>query len=283
MGSFSGGERNGYLKDKPFQHAQSAIDTRELISRRELAGQELARIFSSPIYSGCYSDTQGLRTGKLVIKDAHYWLPLLGTYTGCRLEELGQALVADIARTGGVLRISIDNSDGKKGAAAGKRSTRKEGGGKGLKTSSSRRQIPLHPTLLRLSFEEYVMELATRTEMHLSPDLKADKFGKRTAAYSKAFARVLSSVDLDDPALVFHSLRHGFKSACRRAGLDRDDHDFLTEHWDGSVSQDYGVPDLSRLLTAASRISFFVGGRASGRNGMSEEELTGGNGTKLDV
>jgi integrase len=253
---FFWGERNGYLKDNPFQHAQPAIDTRGLISRREFAGQELARIFSSPIYTGCSSDTQRLRTGKLVIKDAQYWLPLLGTYTGCRLEELGQALVVDVARTDGVLRISIDNSDGERGAGAGKRSTRKEEGGKSLKTASSRRQIPIHPVLLRLGFEEYVLERAARAEMHLFPDLKADRFGKRTAGYFKAFARLLSNVDLDDPALVFHSLRHGFKSACRRAGLDRDDHDFLTGHRDGSASQDYGVPDLPRLFTAVSRLSF---------------------------
>jgi integrase len=253
---FFWGQRNGYLKTNPFEHAQPSIDDRKRINRREFTGDELARIFSSSIYKGCHSNTQRLKAGDLVIRDAPYWLPLLGTYTGCRLEELGQALVSDVARVGGVLRINIDNSDGDKHGANGKPPMRKEDGGKSLKTRNSRRQIPIHPVLLRAGFEEYVMGLAARGETHLFPDLRADKFGKRTAAYSKAFARLLSSVDLDDPALVFHSLRHGYKTACRRAGLDRDDHDFLTGHRDGSASQDYGEPDLPRLFAAIARISF---------------------------
>jgi hypothetical protein len=65
--------------------------------------------------------------------------------------------------------------------------TAKEDGGESLKTSASRRQIPLHPLLLCAGFKECVADLAVRYETHLFPNLKTNKDGKRTAAHSKAF------------------------------------------------------------------------------------------------
>jgi integrase len=169
---FGWGLRNGYLASNPFEHAQPAIDERDLIGRREFTSAELARIFSSPIYTGCRSTKQRLKAGELVIKDAQYWLPLLGAFTGCRLEELGQALNSDVTYKEGALCINIDNSDDGADTKAGARRKRtaKEDGGKSLKTSASRRQIPLHPVLLLAGSKEYVNDLVARDETHLFPE-----------------------------------------------------------------------------------------------------------------
>ena len=227
----------------------------EATPRRDFEPEELRKLFTSPVYAGCRSAGRRFEPGDVLIRDALFWLPLLGAYTGCRLEELGQALVADVERHAGVVGIDIDNTD-EAAASAGERQLRKSEGGKSLKTDGSRRWIPLHPVLLNAGFERYVDELRARGEVQLFPDLEPDRYGTRTAAFSKRFGRLLDSLDLEDRCLVFHSLRHGFKSACRAADLMRDVHDYLSGHVDGAVSRRYGREHAPRLLQAVSMIRF---------------------------
>jgi integrase len=63
-------------------------------------------------------------------------------------------------------------------------------------------------------------------------------------------ARFLDRLGLSDPALVFHPFRHGFKSACRRAELPREVHDYLTGHSGGTVGERYGEEHLPRVARA---------------------------------
>jgi hypothetical protein len=60
---------------------------------------DLEALFSSPIYT-CRARP------KAGGGEAGYWLPLMALYMGCRLEEMGQALVADIVTVGGVCPAS---------------------------------------------------------------------------------------------------------------------------------------------------------------------------------
>lgn len=63
-----------------------------------------------------------------------YWVPLLGLYTGARINELAQLFLVDFQAQGDVQVISI-NDDGE---------------GKRLKTKASKRLVPIHPELVRL-------------------------------------------------------------------------------------------------------------------------------------
>ena len=116
--------------------------------------------------------------------------------------------------------------------------------------------MPVHPVLLAAGFEGYVQGLRQGGERHLFPDLAPDRYGNRTAAFSKWMARFLDRLGLSDPALVFHSFRHGFKSACRRAELPREVHDYLTGHSGGTVGERYGDEHLPRVPNAMSRGAF---------------------------
>jgi integrase len=249
------GVHNGYLKENPFSGMQPPRKKAEETPRRDFEAEELRRLFTSPVYTGCRSASRRFDSGDVLIRDALFWLPLLGTYTGCRLEELGQALVADVERHAGVVGINIDNTD-ELAARAGERQMRKSEGGKSLKTDGSRRWIPLHPVLLAAGAEAYVEELRAKGIERLFPDLEPDRYGTRTAAFSKRFGRLLDSLGLDDRRLVFHSLRHGFKTACRAADLMHDVHDYLTGHVDGTVSRRYGREHAPRLFQAVSKIRF---------------------------
>ncbi len=77
---------------------------------------QLQTLFSCPIYKGCkgMQPKERLETGRLVIKDYKYWIPLIGLYTGMRLNEICQLLVGDIKCVDGVWIINIDDNDNKK-------------------------------------------------------------------------------------------------------------------------------------------------------------------------
>jgi integrase len=68
-------------------------------------------------------------------KPHRYWLPLLGYYTGARLNELCQLHCCDIHDD--IIDINKDTKD------------------KRLKNRASKRIIPLHSELIRLEFEEF--------------------------------------------------------------------------------------------------------------------------------
>ena len=72
------------------------------------------------------------------------------------------------------------------------------------------------------------------------------------------------TVRLSDPPtfktrvrIPFHSFRHAFKDACRRAKLSEEVHDALTGHTNGGVGRTYGlgVP-LAALADAVTKITY---------------------------
>jgi hypothetical protein len=58
----------------------------------------------------------------------------------------------------------------------------------------------------------------------------------------------MDRIGLSEPSLVMHSFRHGFRNACRRAGLDREIADGLGGWTTPGVGASYGsVNDVVRL------------------------------------
>jgi integrase len=200
-------------------NAAAGVTVRDAKVKRErrlpYADADLKVIFSSPIY------TEGARP-KAGGGEAAYWLPLIALYMGPRLEEMGQALVSDVVTAGNVQCLSIND----------------EAEGKSVKTVSSRRTVPIHPELARLGFREYVDSVAAGGR--LFPDLKADQFDNWTGNFSKWWGRWARGLGLTDRRKVFHSFRHGFKAACRRAGIQEEVHDLLTGHTGAGVGRGYG-------------------------------------------
>ena len=157
-----------------------------------------------------------------------FWLPLLAAFTGARLEELGQLSASDVCRRDGIDYIDI-NADGD---------------GKSLKTRSSRREVPLHPELVRCGFLNHVERRRAVGGGFLFPDLKPDQHGVLTGNFSKWWGHHARGRGIDDHRKVFHSFRHGFKQACRAAGIGEEVHDALTGHSGGGVGRSYGSVPL---------------------------------------
>ena len=171
---------------------------------------------------------------------------MLALATGARLEELCQLRVNDIVLHpihGVLMRISD------------------QGEGQRIKTTSSRRTVPLHPELFESGFMEYVEEVEEAGPQWLFPDLEPDHDGRRSGNFSKWFGRYLRNergCRVKDRSVVFHSFRHSFKSLCREAEISEEVHDALTGHASTSVGRSYGQVPLPALVKAVRKIEFPV-------------------------
>lgn len=151
-----------------------------------------------------------------------FWLPLLGRFTGARLEELCQLHVADFTTLQGIDCIRIDD---------GHESQK-------LKNSSSRRTLPIHPTLIRLGLLDYVKTQRTQNSDRLFPELEPVR-GKLGHAPSKWFSRYRIKMGITDPKKTFHSFRHTMIDDLRDAGVQDSLIKRIVGHEDSAVT--FGV------------------------------------------
>lgn len=151
-----------------------------------------------------------------------YWLPLLGRFTGARLEELCQLHVADFITVQGVDCIRIDD---------GHESQK-------LKNSSSRRTLPIHPALIQLGLLDYVKAQLTQNSDRLFPELEPVR-GKLGHAPSKWFSRYRIKMGVSDPKKTFHSFRHTMIDDLRDAGVQDSLIKRIAGHEDSAVT--FGV------------------------------------------
>jgi integrase len=133
-------------------------------------------------------------------------------------------------------------------------------GQRSLKTRSARRDLPVHPELIRLGFLEFVKG---RREVDQPNDLlfhgekvyAREQWGR---SLSNWFGRRVQSLRLDGRKLTFHALRHDFRDALREAEVDAALADYLMGHAQEGTGAQYGSgrPSLGRLKAALSRVRF---------------------------
>lgn len=161
------------------------------VNRRPFSADELKRLFAAAPYPG------GAR-------EADFWLPLLGLFTGARLNELCQLGLCDIERRDDVEVLAM-----REDASTGKR----------LKTKNAVRIVPLHPELRRIGFCDHVDRMRRAGGERLFPELRPAASGYISDIYSKRFSRRLRGLGITDRAVSFHSFRHSFRDALREAGV----------------------------------------------------------------
>lgn len=148
-----------------------------------------------------------------------FWLPLLGRFTGARLEELCQLRVTDFIKLQGFECIRID--DGHQS--------------QNLKNSSSRRTLPIHPTLIQLGLLDHVNNQRSQSSDRLFPELEPVR-GKLGHAPSKWFGRYRNKVGVTDPKKTFHSFRHTMIDDLREAGVQDSLIKRIAGHEDSSIT-----------------------------------------------
>ncbi len=134
-----------------------------------------------------------------------YWVPLIGYYTGMRLEEICQLYLQDIKQEEGIWFFNLAQSEDKH-----------------LKTSAAIRQVPIHPDLIEhFDFLSFIEKQKKDQSMRLFPELK--KQNDRYSHYvSRWFGKYLKDtyVKTDDNFKDFHSFRHTFIHSCKLENVD---------------------------------------------------------------
>lgn len=147
--------------------------TRRTRNRRSFRGDEVAKLFSSDLF--LRTDLL-LRRSTKVSDPTLYWLFVLGLTSGARIEEIGQARVADVRTEAGILYIDVDDYAADEEAGLPD---------KHVKTEDSRRVMPLHELALSLGFVRYVDGLRSIGQPMLFPDLRTNMFDKMTQQASR--------------------------------------------------------------------------------------------------
>lgn len=142
----------------------------------------------------------------------YYWLPIIGLFSGARLNEICQLSLNDVVNIDGVMCFHVTNEDDEGNKIADK----------DLKTSNAKRLIPIHTELLRLGLIQYCDALKSDGYERLFPELKFHA----VKGYSKDAGKwfndrvMLGKLKIPrDGKYTFHSLRHNFAVSLSKTGI----------------------------------------------------------------
>ncbi|MGR0482048.1 MAG: tyrosine-type recombinase/integrase [Candidatus Electronema sp. V4] len=132
-----------------------------------------------------------------------YWMPILGLYTGARINELAQLRLKDIKNDNGIYYIDITDSE---------ETT--------VKNSASRRHLVIHPNLIRIGFIQYIEWLNGKNEKFLFPEISNDE--RKGIPVSRWFSRLLDDCKICENdkkgKIGFHSFRNNISDQFKQKG-----------------------------------------------------------------
>lgn len=204
---------------------------------------ELVAIFGSQTFCSPPGTTEGRLCPLEPSKEStRYWVVVIALFHGMRANEICQLRISDVKNEGGVRYFNVNESQE----------------GQRLKTEAAEREIPFHPILERLGFPIYLASLPSDAAGLLFPDLSADSTGYYSRNVTRWFNdRLLVELGLKRKRLSFHSLRHNFQDATRRAGLRPQVEKALCGRDEGGSGAKYGDGFRARdLATEIARIDY---------------------------
>jgi integrase len=174
-----------------------------------------------------------------------WWVPMLGLYTGARINELSQLKVNDVSQVGDTWCISI-----RKTVDADRKAQRLGRTRQKVKNKSSIRTIPLAQPLLDAGFLDYLEDARATGHPRLFPHLpagtnrKTGKFngGGYGVAMTGQFGRYLGKHCPTDKGVGFHAFRHYFISELSDVGFSP----ILIASLSGHSARSTGVPTMDK-------------------------------------
>ncbi len=194
---FEWATRERRIESNPFAGITVAINPRvvEDTARLPFSDDQLARIVRAITPTN----------GRAVNKDYQRWGPLIGMFSGARLNEICQLEVKDVRQVDGIWCFDLND----------------EGDSKSLKTSSARRLVPVHSYLIDLGLLEYVESVRSSGKTRLFDELSFDPKNKWGRALSRWFnEKLLVRLEIKNKQLTFHSLRHTMVNRLLNAGVE---------------------------------------------------------------
>jgi len=135
------------------------------------------------------------------MKAERFWIPLIGMYSGMRLDEICQLHADDVRQVDGIWCLDVNSRGEKK-----------------IKTASSRRCVPIHPFLLEIGFLKYWQTVCDAGLPRVWMSLKRNKNGFG-GTFSKRFGDFHRAKVTMDRRVVFHSFRHTVADELKQKGV----------------------------------------------------------------
>jgi len=171
-----------------------------------------------------------------------FWVPRIMAFTGCRLGEAAQLCRQDIRLEKGIWVIDINEVEDDKT----------------LKTTGSRRLVPMHPRLIELGLPELASSsphgFLWPQEMRTNPNPRGSKVDK----LQKRLAYVLRTSGIEDrKKTASHSFRHTVSSRLKALSVQEYQiSEILGHELDNISTGRYGsVTDLATLKTVIDQLS----------------------------
>ena len=167
--------------------------------------EDLQKLFGSPVWTGCMSPHRRSLPGDVIVRDSLYWIPLIGLYSGLRLEEAAQLRVEDIQKdkATGICFFDIRTGDGRQ-----------------LKTKASVRKVPVHSALIHGGLLEAHAEALTSGAKLMFPELTPGGPDQRMGAnLTKKFGTYRRAIGLTERDVGLHALRATFTTTLLNAGV----------------------------------------------------------------
>ena len=176
-----------YVPENPFEGI--TVESKNVDKPRDgFTDEELKKIFNTISYL-----TETVRYKRNLIKLPKFYIPILGLFTGMRLDEICQLNLKDVYKDGKYDVIRVKISDVTK-----------------LKNIQSERIIPIHPTLKKLGFIDYCDYLKRKKKDRVFWELNQDRdgYGRNIGRFFMKYLKKIGVWEYQNK--VFHSLRHTF-------------------------------------------------------------------------
>ena len=212
------------------------IVVKKTANRQVWQDADACTLFSLPLFQKYELPADGNAGGA-----AGYWVPILGAYTGARITELAQLLVADIRREGAQWFIVFaETYEWQK-----------------LKGDAAWRTIPMHTELVRLGLPEYAQAMHGAGSVRMFPDAEVSKLNNAGGGVSKWFS-ALKTAEGFGRGNTFHGWRNTIETKLHRAREGQVQIDKYVGHAPrgGEGPETYARLEPSDLIETAAKISY---------------------------
>ena len=221
--------RKGYYEERNIFHGKSIPSKKGKndITRQPYNEEQLKLIFCKNYLNKTLNSVSPCRY-------VFYWVGILGLFHGTRLQETTQLHINDIYPLNKIWVIDInDNTKDKK-----------------LKTTNSKRIIPLHQTIIDLGFLEYlkIIEQKGKERVFHELTLGRDGYTKNPSKFFNDYLRELGIKSVTKK-YDFHSLRHTCNnSLIQNDVIEEHRNDYLGWGQTGMSKKVYGKPFEPSIL-----------------------------------
>ncbi|MEZ5758272.1 MAG: site-specific integrase [Emcibacteraceae bacterium] len=223
---FNWAVQDKHLDQSPFQGIKIQVlkTTPDTKGRQPFSKDEIIKILTSPLFVGFKSKSRTYIEGRMKIQTEHYWAWLIGFMSGLRIKEICLLHSRDIVEFENILCFDVNNQHGK-----------------GVKTKSSIRKVPIHDQLIDLGLLKWIKKTTKgKPNKLIFPNLIGAQLRDPSKKATSRLNRYKKNLGFPDTVKTFHSTRHSFADELRNQNVEEYSIKKLMGHSKADTTSNYG-------------------------------------------